>query len=44
MRRLFKDIHLPRYVWQKEWVVHCKPAVQGTRAILNYLAPKSFPH
>ncbi len=38
IKRRFKDIHLPRYVWQKEWVVHCKPAVQGTRTVLNYLA------
>jgi hypothetical protein len=38
IERRFKDIRLPRYVWQKEWVVHCKPAVHGTRAVLNYLA------
>ncbi len=24
--------------WQKDWVVHCKPAVHGTRTVLNYLA------
>ena len=23
---------------KKDWVVHCKPAVQGTRTVLNYLA------
>jgi hypothetical protein len=38
IKRRFKDIHLPRYVWQKDWIVHCKPAVQGTRTVLNYLA------
>jgi len=38
IKRRFKDVHLPRYVWQKDWVVHCKPAVQGTRTVLNYLA------
>lgn len=38
IKRQFKNIHLPRYVWQKDWVVHCKPAVQGTRTVLNYLA------
>jgi hypothetical protein len=38
VKRRFKDICLPRYVWQKDWVVHCKPAVQGTRTVLNYLA------
>jgi len=36
--RQFKDIHLPKSIWQKDWVVHCKPAVQGTRTVLNYLA------
>ena len=34
----FKDIDLPKSIRQKEWVVYCKPAVQGTRTVLNYLA------
>ncbi len=38
IERRFKDICLPRYVWQKEWVAHSKPAVHGTRTVLNYLA------
>jgi len=38
IERRFKDIHLPKSIWQKDWVVHCKPAVQGTRTVLNYLA------
>jgi hypothetical protein len=38
IERRFRDIRLPRYVWQKEWVAHSKPAVQGTRTVLNYLA------
>jgi hypothetical protein len=38
IRRQFKDIQLPKYIWQKEWVVHSKPAVQGTGTVLNYLA------
>ncbi len=38
IRRQFEEIHLPESIWQKEWVVHCKPAVQGTRTVLNYLA------
>jgi hypothetical protein len=38
IRRQFEDIHLPESIWKKEWVVHCKPAVQGTRTVLNYLA------
>jgi hypothetical protein len=38
IRRQFEDIHLPESIWRKEWVVHCKPAVQGTHTVLNYLA------
>jgi hypothetical protein len=38
IERRFKDIRLPKYIWQKDWVVHCKPAVQGTHTVLNYLA------
>jgi len=38
IRRQFEDIHLPKSIWQKDWVVHCKPAVYGTRTVLNYLA------
>ncbi|MCP4261435.1 MAG: hypothetical protein GY774_28625 [Planctomycetes bacterium] len=38
IRRQFEDIHLPQSIWQKDWVVHCKPAVHGTRTVLNYLA------
>ena len=38
IRRQFEDIHLPESIWQKDWVVHCKPAVQGTSTVLNYLA------
>ena len=30
--------HLTDKLWQKDWVVYCKPAVQGTRSVLNYLA------
>jgi hypothetical protein len=36
--RQFEDIHLPESIWQKDWIVYCKPAVQGTRTVLNYLA------
>jgi hypothetical protein len=25
-------------MWQKDWVVHCKPVVHETRTVLNYLA------
>ena len=29
---------MPESLRQKDWVIHCKPVVQGTRTILNYLA------
>ncbi|HEX9596913.1 MAG TPA: IS91 family transposase [Anaerolineales bacterium] len=32
---------VPRQVWQKDWVVHCKAAGQG-RQVLNYLARYIF--
>jgi hypothetical protein len=38
IRRQFKDVDLPKSIRQKEWVVYCKPAIQGTGAVLNYLA------
>jgi hypothetical protein len=38
IRRQFEEINLSKSIRQKDWVVHCKPAVQGTRAVLNYLA------
>lgn len=38
IRKQFEEIHLPGSLWQKDWVVHCKPAVQGTATVLNYLA------
>jgi hypothetical protein len=38
IRRQFEDINLPKPIRQKEWVVHCKPAVHGTGVVLNYLA------
>ncbi len=30
-------VHVPRYIWRKSWVVHCKPALQGARTVLGYL-------
>jgi len=38
IRRHFNEIQLPKIIWQKDWVVHCKPTVLGTRTVLNYLA------
>lgn len=37
IRRQFPEIKLPSSLWQKDWVVHCKPAVQGTEKVLEYL-------
>lgn len=31
------DMTLPESVWTKGWVVYCKPTVQGTEHVLNYL-------
>ena len=31
------DLTLPESVWTKGWVVYCKPALQGTEQVLNYL-------
>ena len=38
IRRQFEDINLPKSIRQRDWVVHCKPAVQSTGTVLNYLA------
>ena len=32
------DVQFPPSVWQRKWVVHCKPAIQGTDKVLEYLA------
>jgi hypothetical protein len=31
------DLTPPESVWTKGWVVYCKPALQGTEQVLNYL-------
>jgi hypothetical protein len=31
------DLTLPEAVWTKGWVVYCKPTVQGTEQVLQYL-------
>jgi hypothetical protein len=31
------DLTIPESVWTKGWVVYCKPALQGTERVLNYL-------
>ena len=37
IRQQFPEIELPSSLGHKDWVVHCKPAVQGTGKILEYL-------
>jgi len=32
------DVVIPDSVWKQDWVVHCKPAVQGAENVLKYLA------
>lgn len=31
------DVELPDSIWKKDWVVYCKPTVQGAEKVLNYL-------
>jgi hypothetical protein len=31
------DLTIPASAWTKGWVVYCKPAMQGTELVLNYL-------
>jgi hypothetical protein len=37
IRRQLPQIKLPSSLYEKDWVVHCKPAVQGTHKVLEYL-------
>jgi hypothetical protein len=37
-RKRLPDIDLPRSIWEKDWVVYTKPTVQGSEAVLRYLA------
>ena len=32
------DVQFPPSVWRRDWVVYCKPAVQGADRVLEYLA------
>jgi len=38
VRRQLPQIRLPTSLWHKNWVVYCKPAIQGPDKVLNYLA------
>jgi hypothetical protein len=31
------DLMIPEIAWNKEWVVYCKPAIQGADKVLDYL-------
>jgi Zn ribbon nucleic-acid-binding protein len=37
-REALPDVKFPAEVWQKDWVVYAKPAVQGSDKVLRYLA------
>ena len=37
VRKQLPDIELPASIWHRDWVVYCKPAVQGADKVLNYL-------
>jgi hypothetical protein len=37
-KRALPQQHFPDSVWSKPWVVYCKPTVQGTQQVLQYLA------
>lgn len=36
-RKALPDEHFPESLWDKNWVVYCKPAIQGSRKLLDYL-------
>ena len=38
LRAQLPDVILPARVWRQPWVVYCQPAVQGSGAVLRYLA------
>ncbi len=37
MAKELPEIKIPPAVWEKDWVVYCKPAVQGPEKVLKYL-------
>lgn len=36
-RKELPELELPASIWQKDWVVYCKPTVHGADKVLNYL-------
>lgn len=37
VKKRIPELHIPASVWTVEWVVYCKPSVQGADTVLNYL-------
>lgn len=37
-RKAHPEENFPDTIWNKNWVVYCKPAIQGGSKVLNYLA------
>lgn len=38
VRKHLPQVRLPQSLWQKNWVVYCKPTIQGPDKVLRYLA------
>ena len=38
LQKALPQQHVTNSVWTKKWVVYCKPTVQGTEKVLEYLA------
>lgn len=36
-RKAHPELRFPQSVWNKDWVVYCKPAAQGGKQVLRYL-------
>ena len=37
VKKRMPELRVPAEAWKAEWVVYCKPAVQGINTVLNYL-------
>ncbi len=36
-RKALPEESFPESIWEKDWVVYCKPAIQGSKKLLDYL-------
>jgi hypothetical protein len=36
-RKAHPELSFPQSLWEKDWVVYCKPAPQGGKKVLRYL-------